>query len=64
MDKAHTLYNEAIKAGDAFEQAIKDQFGPRGDWWSVPITDYNKKTYEAYKSKLVADKAWIETYGF
>jgi hypothetical protein len=62
MDKLTIVQDEMIEADETFQEAFKDQFGPRGDWRSVPVSDYNEKTCEAYDNKLATYKAYIDTF--
>jgi len=53
----HETYYDALRADDAFEQAIKAQFGEKATRWTVSHADYNAETLQAYKSKVQAD--WL-----
>ncbi len=49
------LYEIACAADDAFERAIKAQFGPRAGRWTVPASRFNLATIFAQNAKQRAD---------
>ena len=49
------LYKIACAADDAFERAIKKQFGPSVGRWTVPASRFNLETIFAQNAKQRAD---------
>jgi hypothetical protein len=49
------LYKIACAADDAFERAIKKQFGPTAGRWTVPASSFNLATIVAQNAKHDAD---------
>ena len=49
------LYEIACAADDAFERAIKAQFGPSAGRWTVPASRFNLATIVAQNAKHDAD---------
>lgn len=59
-------YLEAIanhqEADEAYEAAIKKQFGPKANRFSVPHKRYNKETKAAYQAKISASELQSEAF--
>ncbi len=53
------LYAEALAADDAFEAAVKAQFGPRASRWNTPHALYSAATRGAQEAKHRADTAAV-----
>lgn len=56
---SNDLFYSAMEADDAYEQAIKAQFGKDSSRWDHPQSAYNAATQAAFELKQSTDEAWL-----
>ena len=62
QDVIHAAYYSALEADDAYEAAIKTQFGKSANRSDYPQKDYNEDTLAAFKKKVSADAAFFALF--